>query len=136
MRLLARIGRRGSYLLFLALVDVLYGYSLLVYMGPSYPRLDLFFSAHTWGWIWIIAGLFIAQQAFTRVDRLGFVVAVVIKFVWGAIAFYDFILNPHHDPLGWVSAVIWFGFGALTAIVSYWPEHTTPQIGGFDDEDE
>lgn len=134
-RLADRIGRRGSYLFFLALLDVLYGYSIWVSVGtPAIAAYDMFFSPQVWAVIWVGVGLVLAQQAFVRLDRVGFTLAVLIKFAWATIATYNFLYSPA-DPRGWISAVIWFAFGTLTAIVANWPEHRRPQVGAFNDGD-
>lgn len=135
-RFLSRVGRRGSYLIFLGLLDFLFGWSLVAPVTPTIWRGQyLLLSPSVWGWIWIGVGIFLFQQAFTRVDRFGYVAAVLIKFLWGSVALYDWLHSPI-DPRGWVSVVIWYAFAVLTAIVSYWPEHTMPQIGAFNGDDE
>lgn len=130
MRLASRIGRRGSYLIFLALLDFLYGYSILVQAGPLFNQVDLFLPDKVWGWIWIGIAVVLMQQAFVRLDRMGYVLATIIKFVWGSIMLYAFLTQPN-DPRGWVAAVIWYAFGVLTAIVSNWPEHKQINVGDY-----
>jgi len=131
-RLADRIGRRGSYLIFLALLDILYGYSILVQAGPLFKSVTLFLPDVVWGWIWIGIALICLQQAFVRLDRIGYIFATTIKFVWGTIMLYDWLTMPL-DARGWVAAVIWYAFGILTAIVSNWPEHKQLRVGDFND---
>jgi hypothetical protein len=120
-RLIYRIGRRGSVLLFLALLDFLYGYSLLVAPSPVVVHADAFFSLTTWGIAWLTVGTVCLVEAFLRVDRLAFTLAVLIKFLWGTtmlLSWWFTSTNPH----GWISATIFLSFGILTAIISFWPE--------------
>jgi hypothetical protein len=60
-------------------------------------------------------------QAFVRLDRLAYSLAVTIKILWGVTALISWTLTAT-NPRGWVSAAIFIGFGFLTAIVSFWPE--------------
>lgn len=135
MRVVARIGRRGSYLIFIALLDMLYGYSLIAQQGPLFNRAPLFLPYPVWGWIWIGVAAICAWQAFVRIDRIGYTAAVILKFVWGVLALYDWFTLPN-EPRGWLSGVIWLAFAMLTAIVSNWPEHTMPQVGAFNGDDQ
>ena len=130
MRLVYRIGRRGSYLIFLALLDLLYGYSIIAQAGPLFTQVNLYLSDDTWGFIWIAASAVIFFNAFLRMDRVGYVVATVLKFVWGTLMLAAWMFQPN-DPRGWVAAVIWFAFGILTAIVANWPEHRTIRLEDF-----
>lgn len=68
-----RIGRRGSYLLFLAMLDFLYGYSLIVVASQSRFQnpVNLILPQQAWGVIWITVGIFCLWQAFVRLDLLG-----------------------------------------------------------------
>lgn len=116
-----RIGRRGAYLLFLAILDFLYGYSLLIPGNPRVFHTDLFLSSTSWAVIWMVVGFICLTQAFVRVDRLGFAVAVPIKIVWSLVMLGSWLLTST-NPFGWITFIIFFGFGILTGIVSYWPE--------------
>ena len=130
MKLIYRVGRRGSYLIFLALLDILYGYSIIIQTGPLFTQVDLYLSDKMWGLIWIAAALIIFVNAFLRMDRVGYVVATVLKFVWGTLMAWAWAVQPN-DPRGWAAAVIWFAFGILTAIVANWPEHRQIRLEDF-----
>ena len=108
---------------------------MLFPVAPLPPQYNLLLPLNVWGWIWLSAGVILFQQAFVRVDRIGYVVAVVLKFAWATVAVYDW-LYTYPDPRGWVSAVIWYAFGTLTAIVANWPEHTMPKVEVFNGDDE
>lgn len=120
------IGRRGAFLLFLAILDFLFGYSILA--APSPPvaahAIDLFLPAEAWAAAWMFVGAICLWQAFVKLDRLAFALAATIKITWGTTMLLSWMLT-NSDPRGWVTAVIFVSFGILTGIVSYWPEHNS-----------
>lgn len=118
--LVVRVGRRGSFLLFLALIDFVYGWSLLSAANPNVTAINLFPSVIAWGIAWTIVGLVCLVQAFATIDRLAFIMAVLIKFLWGAVMMWAWFNGA--NPLGWISATVFWGFAVLTSIVSFWPE--------------
>lgn len=130
MNTVYRIGRRGSYLIFLGLLDLLYGYSIIVQAGPLFTQVDLYLPDKVWGCIWIGVAIVLFINAPARLDRIGYVAATVIKFVWGTLMAWAWFVQPN-DPRGWVAAVIWFAFGILTAIVANWPEHRQIRLEDF-----
>jgi len=117
-----RIGRRGSFLLFLSLLDFLYGYSLLTVPGPVSLAPDLFLSYTTWAIAFLVVGAVCLWQAFVRLDRLAFTMAVTLKILWGTTYLISWWLTAT-NPRGWTAAAIFIGLGIITGIVSYWPEH-------------
>ena len=128
-----RIGRRGSYLLFLAMLDILYGYSLIITdrYGASRTKIDLLLSNKTWSVIWVVVGLICLWQAFVKLDRLAFIAEVNIMTTWGLIMFWSWAFTPT-DPYGWISGTIFGGFAMLSAIVSFWPEQRPWKAGDID----
>lgn len=127
-----RIGRRGSYLLFLAMLDFLYGYSLIVVASQSRFQnpVNLILPQQAWGVIWITVGIFCLWQAFVRLDRVAFTMSVTLKIAWAAVMGFSWLFTAT-NPLGWISAAIFLGFGVLTGIVSYWPEPRTWKAEDF-----
>lgn len=119
--LVVRIGRRGSFLLFLALLDLIYGYSLVAAVSPASLLPDMGATPLAWGIAWLFVGVVCFVEAFLTVDRLAFTLAVLLKFLWGTAMLASWMLtttNPH----GWLSAAIWLAFAGVTSIISYWPE--------------
>lgn len=117
-----KVGRRGSYLLFLALLDFLFGYSLMTTPAVEARLTDLILPYKVWGVIWIIVGAFCLWQAFVKLDRLAYSLSVTLSAIWGVVMLISWY-HSQIDPNGWITGVIFLAFGLLTGIVSYWPEH-------------
>jgi hypothetical protein len=112
-------GRRGAFLAFLAILDLAYGYGLLVASAPQ-RFIDLLLPYQAWGAIWIAAGLVCASGVFARADRLQFAVAATLKGAWGLLYLDIWLIQGL--PRGWVSVVIWLAFALVVLLVSGWPE--------------
>jgi hypothetical protein len=118
-RIAARAGRRGSFLAFLAILDLAYGYSL--FYAPAGERVfDLFLPWQVWGIAWAAVGLLCAARVLAARDRIAFTAAACIKAAW-ALLFADVWIFQHY-PAGWVSVVVWAAFGGAVLIISGWPE--------------
>ena len=119
--LVVRIGRRGSYLLFLAILDFIYGWALLNAFNPVVKLTDLFLPVTAWAVWWLVTGAVCAVCAFLRDDRIAFMLATLIKFCWGSAMLFSWWLTTT-NPLGWISGTLFLAFCAITGIVSFWPE--------------
>lgn len=124
VRGLARVGRRGAFLLFLALLDVLYGYSLLV-TPPQGPGLHLVLSLDVWGWCWVATGIALLLGAFVKRDRVFFALAAFIKSAWAGAWVSVWVADDFY-PRAWVSVLIWAAFAAAVLVVASWPEVVSP----------
>src|SRR5260221_11276342 len=107
--LIRRAGRRGASLAFLAMVDVAYGYSLLV--APALRAADLLLPRTAWAWIWLAAGGLCLTGVLARWDRVQFTGSAMLMLAWAGINADGWIV--HGAPLGWGSA----GGGAGVAAV-------------------
>lgn len=116
------VGHRGSFLIFLGIFDVIYGWSMFAVGGATgrAAEITLWLPWQAWGTIWIAVGVFLIIGAFFHHDRAHYAVATAAKFIWAAFWFTAW--NYDHIPRGWVSAVVWLTFAALVFVVSYWPE--------------
>ena len=117
-----RVGRRGAFLLFLAALDIAYGYSLWVTTAAQRRSLDLLLPWQVWGLIWLATGAVCAIGAVLRTgaDRFAFGLAAALKAAWGAVFVRVWLYD--HLPRGWVSVIIWLAFAAVVLLVSSWPE--------------
>jgi hypothetical protein len=124
MRITHRIGRRGCFLLFLALMDGLIAYSMtpfaVVAKLPTYAYLAQYLPIQAWAGIWAGVGAVCGVQAFARRDHFAFTLAVALKLVWATLYLAAWV--DAGVPRGWVGAVLFYGFGGVTAIIASWPE--------------
>ena len=124
MRIAHRIGRRGCYLLFLALLDLLLAYSMtpfaVVAKLPIYSYLAQYLPLQAWAWIWVAVGLTCGVQAFARRDHFAFTIAVALKLVWATMYLAGWAAAD--IPRGWVGATLFIALGGITAIIASWPE--------------
>lgn len=120
-----RLGRRGAFLCFLAVLDFSYGYAL---MSASIAALraspDLILPVHVWGWVWIAVGAVCLSGAPMRRDWPQYAAAVTLKAVWAAV--YADIWTVQHGTSAWVSVVVWASFSLTVLIVASWPEPVPP----------
>jgi hypothetical protein len=126
-RLLHRIGHRGAFLLFLSLLDFLYGYSLLAIPRQQWQGV---LPMQVWGWIWIAGGFICLIGATLKHDRIPFAAAATLKAGWATAWVKIWLFDPN-TKLAWVSVAVWSAFSALVVIVSTWPEvrrHTRVEI--------
>lgn len=120
-----RVGRRGSALLFFALLDVVYAGSLAwapasVRSTPAYAWLTSYLPLWAWAALWAGVGLLCAVQAFRRADRLAFAAASLLKVLWGVLHAAGWLLDV--VPRGYVSAAVWLAFAGFVQVIASWPE--------------
>ncbi|WP_346536934.1 hypothetical protein [Micromonospora sp. DPT] len=120
-----RVGHRGSALLFFAVLDLVYCYSLL---SPSKQARDSdtlkFLAAVLPLWVWAVAwgavGVVCLRQAFRRRDRVAFAAAIGIKMAWGLVSLGGWLVGG--VDRGYVSAAVWLVFAGFVGIIASWPE--------------
>lgn len=125
--LVYRLGRRGAFLLFLALLDSLYGYSIVTEAAQLRP-LDMIIPVPVWGWVWIVTGCLLPLGAFVRRDRLFFGWSTFVFAAWAGTWVSVWVHEPQ-IPRVWINIVVWGAFAALVVIVSTWPEVKTLKPG-------
>lgn len=124
---LRRVGRRGASLLFLALLDVVYAFSLVRPQVESERSPTLRYIADlvplwTWAGLWLSVGVACLIGAFAHRDRWAFTVAVGLKILWGSTFLFGWLVGGLER--GYLSAVVWLAFAALFYLISTWPEGT------------
>jgi hypothetical protein len=82
-RLLHRIGRRGIFLLFLALLDFTYAYGLIFPTPRAIQNPTSVFLAHImplelWGLLWATVGAVCLVSAFAVKDAIGYAAAMFL----------------------------------------------------------
>lgn len=122
-----RLGRRGCFLLFLALLDLIYAYSLLVppTRGQQSASLQLVASiAPLWLWAlaWAIPGVLCLVQAWQHDDRAAYAAAMAIKVLWGMVYVIAGVVGALERA--YVGAAVWLAFALVVGLISTWPEAT------------
>lgn len=120
-----RVGRRGSGLLFFAVLDLIFAYSLLypdkvTRHGPSFVFYRSLAPMWVWAAVWAAVGLVCLWYAFTRCDQLGFTAAISLKVGWGLLHLGGWLIGDLER--GYVAAAIWLAFAAWVWIVAGWAE--------------
>ncbi len=118
----ATLGRRGTALLFFAVLDFVYAYSL---WDPPERSALLVWYAHVaplkaWAALWFGVGVVLLSQAFRRNDKLAFACAAFLKLLWGIVAAIGGLSGSL--PRGYVSATIWICAAAWVGVIASWPE--------------
>lgn len=129
-----RLGRRGSILLFLALIDFAYGFSLI---GPSAEQLSLattrwrehYAPVWVWGLGWVLTGVVLLFYAFRRHDAVGYTVAIGWKVMWTLTTFASWAVGGVER--GWVGALSWAVVAGMVYRISGWAEPVNPDDPPF-----
>ncbi len=124
-QLVARVGRRGTFLIFISVLDAVYAISLFnpapeVARSTSVRWVESIAPLWAWGLLWAVIGVICLIHAFKRQDRIGFGAAVLLKVLWGMIYLLGWLFAGLNR--GYLSTVIWLSLALLTAVVSTWPE--------------
>ena len=123
----ARVGRRGAFLAFLAVLDAAFGYSLLTVPRAALARADFILPVHAWGWTWIGTGVICASGILARKDRVQYTAAALLKTAWGLLYAW---LWWQGVPAAWVSVTVWLAFALVVVLVAGWPEEAAPPPPG------
>ena len=132
-RLMYQVGRRGVALLFFALLDSVYCYSLLFPDAAARRSGSLYYLSGIaplwfWGVLWGVAGLICAIHAFRINDRFGFAAAICIKMLWGGLMMSASIIGDVERA--YVSGTIWLCVAGWLGVISTWPEPPIPAKHG------
>lgn len=124
-RLVHKVGRRGAFLTFLALLDLVYAYSLFFPTEQSRRNPTSLFLADIaplwfWGVLWGAVGLACAFFVFRRKDAPAFAAAMFIKVLWSLTFLIGWIVGLVER--GYLSTAIWGAFALVVALISTWPE--------------
>lgn len=124
-RIRERIGRRGSCLLFLALVYLVYASALASAppqsaRNPSYAFLTVLLPLWAWALPWGLVGLLCGIQAFRVRDLVAFAAASALSVGWAVLHLSGWALGM--IDRGFVTAVVWAGFAAFIQVIAGWPE--------------
>lgn len=119
------VGRRGECLLFLFLLDVLYGLSLLRPPAGAQRSATTRFLAEVmplswWALLWLAVGTACLAGAFRQSDRFAYAAAAALKVLWGTMFALGWLAGVVER--GWVGAVVWLAFALFVMRIASWPE--------------
>lgn len=119
------VGRRGEFLLFLALLDLLYGLSLLSPVPDAQRSVTIRFliavmPLQLWGVLWLTVGVICLAGALVRADRFAFACAAALKVLWGSMFALGWLAGVIER--GWVGAVVWLALALIVIRIASWPE--------------
>lgn len=111
-------------MLFFALLDIIYSYSLANPPPQARQNSGLLFIqsiAPLWAWsaLWGVVGVVCLVNAFRISDRYGFAAAIGIKVLWGLVYVAGMFAGLDR---AYVSATVWLCLAGWVAIISTWPE--------------
>ena len=129
-RLGCHIGRRGAFLLFLALLDVIVALSLtrplpfgLTYPVVYGPMLEIA-PINWWAGWWLLTGVLVGTAAaWHRIQPYAFGAAALIKTAWASCYVIGWVEGLPAYSRGYQTAAIFLAFAAVVLIVSGWREN-------------
>ena len=124
--LVKRIGRRGAWLLVMALLDFIYAYGLIfptqfARTSPSLSYFQRWMPLTAWGIIWGLVSLTCLIYAFKIKDGIGFGVAVGLKVGWAMTLLLGWIVGDVER--GYQSAAFFFALAAALLLTASWREN-------------
>jgi hypothetical protein len=115
------VGRRGSFLLFLAVLDFVYAWALKLEDTPQQvQKPDFILPWQAWAIWWLTTGVVVMVGAFLRKDVWAFSFAALLKGAWASVSLALWIQG--RQPNGWLSAAVWMAFAGTVLVISSWPE--------------
>jgi hypothetical protein len=120
-RLGRKIGRRGTCLIVLAVMDISYGASLLAGHQPATTVAGKIWPLTVWGWIWIAIGVFLTTGIPLFHDRWHFAAAMALKATWAGLITIAWLTGAA-DGGAWGTAGVWLGFTAFVLLCAGWSE--------------
>ena len=122
-RLRRRVGQRGAVLLLLAMIDLVYGGTMLpgnTAVSKTYAFADTIWPLPVWGAAWVLVGVVCMVQAFQDWDYIAYACAQLIKVMWATVGIAGWI--THQIAYGQLTCVIWVGAAGIVCVVSRWAE--------------
>lgn len=119
-RLTRAVGYRGAFLLFLAVLFGLYGFSIVHEPAAAFRQIESLIPVTVWAWLFMGTAALCVVQAPMRRDRLAYILAATLAAAWAAAFTEGWLI--HHVPRAWVSVAIFGAVCGITLLESGRPE--------------
>jgi len=123
-KLINKVGRRGAFLLFLALLDFVYAFALYfpgaAAITPIYLYLSNTAPLEVFATLWAIVGVLCSIYAFRKEDAPAFAAAIFIKASWAVIFLLGWLFAD--VDRGYLTGAVWGAFAAVVGLISTWPD--------------
>jgi hypothetical protein len=126
-----RLGRRGEFLLALALLDFGNAVRLIwptqeTLASPTSVFLTSWAALPVWGLIWAATGVLCAVQAFMASDQAAFGAASMLKVGWALVHLAAFATGA--SVQAWWSVLLWLVFARVVHVVGGWPDRNREEV--------
>jgi hypothetical protein len=126
VRLARQVGRRGAWLLFLALLSLVYAFGLAFptqrsLTNPTTVFLVAIMPLYAWAVLWGGVGLACLFYAFRKWDAPGYTLAMFLLALWALVFLFGWLIGDVER--GYLSAVIWGAFCGVTGLIAGWREN-------------
>lgn len=120
-----RIGRRGAFLLTLALLDTGQAARLTwpadtTLASPTVQFLAGVAPLPLWGAAWGAVGALCLLQAFQTADRIAYSAASALKVAWALVHIGAWVSGVSQ---AWWSVIIWLVIAGVVHVIATWPEY-------------
>jgi hypothetical protein len=130
VKVAASVGRRGTVLLALGAIFVLYGVSVLTAPTSPFGGFAPFgLAVSPWGWLWIGCGALALTAAprrgHPRWEAAGYNGLLLPPALWSLLHLGSWLAHLAGDPgnpRGWVAATVWGALIVIVLVVAGWPE--------------
>lgn len=124
------VGRRGAFLIFLALLDVVLGYAIVQPLPFGLTRAALYqpfveiMPLQAWAAWWMATGVLAGIAAvWTRLRPVAFGAGALIKIAWSLGYLIGWVERVPAFSRGYQTAAIYLSFGLVTLLISSWREN-------------
>jgi hypothetical protein len=114
-------------LLILAAFDVAIAVSVFTVpsqSASSYAGQAIILPLRAWGYVWCVMAGLMVFQAFSKRDRMAFVLMSAMKLAWACGFLISFFY--YDAPRAWLQAATYATFAALVLVIVGWPEKQDP----------
>lgn len=120
LRVVHQVGRRGVFLLFVALLAAALALSMTNPSQVQAVTLGRVIPPVAWSIVWAAAAVLCLIQAFTRRDQVAFAVISCVVTVWASMYLVGWLTGV--ADRGWLAATIYYALAVVALVISTWPE--------------